>query len=411
MQNLRIDDDRLWDSLNEMAQIGATEKGGVNRQALTDLDRQGRDLFVRWCEAIGCTVKVDQVGNIFVRRAGRDDSLAPVMTGSHLDTQPTGGKYDGVYGVLSGLEVLRTLHDAGYETERPIELVVWTNEEGCRYAPAMMGSGVYTGKFDLDEVYALADADGKRFRDELEAIGYLGEKPATPDDIAAFFEVHIEQGPILEAENKTIGIVAGAQGQRWFDVTFTGQEAHAGPTPMKIRRDALVGASAVVQAVNRIGLEYQPGACATVGQMDVRPNSRNTIPGQVAFSVDLRHPDDASLSKMKAELETAAAAAAEQAGLDLDLREIWYQPPIHFDAACVDAVRQGAGNVDLPAMEIVSGAGHDACHIAGIAPTGMIFVPCKDGISHNEIESATKGDCAAGCNVLLHALLDRANAA
>jgi N-carbamoyl-L-amino-acid hydrolase len=308
------------------------------------------------------------------------------------------------------LEVLRTLHDAGYETERPIELVVWTNEEGCRFAPAMMGSGVYAGKFELDDVYALADADGKVFRDELEAIGYLGDKPAKPDEIAAFFEVHIEQGPILEAEGKTIGVVAGAQGQRWFDVVLTGQEAHAGPTPMKIRKDALVGAAFVVREVNRIGHKYQPGACATVGQLDVSPNSRNTIPGRVAFSVDFRHPDDDQLSAMKAELETACRAAADECGLDLDLKEIWYQPPIQFDAACVDAVRKGAGTVDLPAMDIISGAGHDACNIAGIAPTGMIFVPCKDGISHNEIESATRGDCAAGCNVLLHAVVDRANA-
>ena len=408
--NLPINADRLWQSLMDMAKIGATEKGGVNRQALTELDGQGRDLFVRWCREAGCSVRVDAVGNIYARRPGKDDALAPVMTGSHLDTQPTGGKYDGVFGVLSGLEVIRTLNDLNYETERPVEVTVWTNEEGCRFAPAMMGSGVAIGKFDLDEVYALADADGKTFRDELDAIGYLGEGAPTVGDVAAFFEVHIEQGPILEAEDKTIGIVQGAQGQRWFDVTLVGQEAHAGPTPMQTRHDALVGAAEIVGAVNRIGLEFQPGACATVGQFDVSPNSRNTIPGRVVFSVDFRHPEDARLSAMKAALEAACAKAASGQGLELECQEIWYQPPIVFDSDCVAAVQAGAEAAGLDAMKIVSGAGHDACHISTLAPTGMIFVPCKDGISHNEVESATQDHCAAGCNVLLHAIIDRANA-
>ena len=331
------------------------------------------------------------------------------MTGSHLDTQPTGGKYDGVFGVLSGLEVMRALHDADYETERPIEVVVWTNEEGCRYAPAMMGSGVHTGKFDLAEVYEMTDADGLKFRDELDKIGYLGSDEVPAGDVAAFFEAHIEQGPILEAEERTIGVVQGAQGQRWFDITVTGQEAHAGPTPMGIRKDALVGASRIVAEVNRIGHAYQPGACATVGQFDVGPNSRNTIPGNVVFSVDLRHPDDDRLAAMKTELEAVCRKAADEQGLELDLEEIWYQPPIVFDVDCVAAVDQGAEAVGLSKMAIVSGAGHDACHMAQVAPTAMIFVPCKDGISHNEVESATKEDCAAGCNVLLQAMVERAN--
>jgi N-carbamoyl-L-amino-acid hydrolase len=408
-QNMAIDSDRLWASLVEMAKIGATEKGGVNRQALTELDGQGRDLFVRWCEAAGCTVRVDAVGNIYARRPGKDDTLAPVMTGSHLDTQPTGGKYDGVFGVLSGLEVIRTLNDLSVETERPVEVTVWTNEEGCRFAPAMMGSGVAIGKFDLDEVYAMTDSAGKNFRDELEAIGYLGDQAPGVGDVAAFFEVHIEQGPILEDEDKTIGVVQGAQGQRWFDITVTGQEAHAGPTPMKTRRDALVGAAELVTAVNRIGLDFQPGACATVGQFDVSPNSRNTIPGHVAFSVDFRHPEDARLSEMKAKLEQACEAVTAQ-GLDLEVEEIWYQPPIVFNPDCVAAVAAGAEAAGLNAMKITSGAGHDACHISTLAPTGMIFVPCKDGISHNEVESATQDHCTAGCNVLLHAIIDRANA-
>ena len=410
MQNVRINGDRLWDSLMEMARIGATEKGGVNRQALTDLDKQGRDLFVDWCKQAGCTIRVDRMGNIFARRAGKDDGLAPVMTGSHLDTQPTGGKFDGVYGVLAGLEVLRTLNDLNYETQRPVEVSVWTNEEGCRFAPAMIGSGAFVGKFDLDFAHAITDMDGKTMAGELERIGYLGDQPMGGSDIAAFFEVHIEQGPILEAEEKTIGVVQGAQGQRWFDCTVTGQEAHAGPTPMARRRDALVGASRIVQEINRIGLANQPHACATVGQMEVRPNSRNTIPGQVFFSIDFRHPEDEVLSKMKSELEAFVDGVRADAGLDIALEEIWYQPPLKFDANCVAAVGAGAEATGLSHMDIISGAGHDACHIATVAPTGMIFVPCEDGISHNEVENATQSDIAAGCNVLLHAIIDRANA-
>jgi len=410
LRNLRIDRDRLWASLMELAQIGATAKGGVARIALTDLDRQGRDLFVRWAREAGCTVRIDSVGNIFARRKGRDDSLAPVMTGSHLDSQPTGGKFDGAYGVMAGLEVVRSLNDLPYETLRPVEVLVWTNEEGCRYAPAMMGSGVWVGKFDEADIQARKDEHGLVFGEELKKIGYRGDEPAKSRPVAAFFEAHIEQGPILEAERKTIGVVQGAQGQRWFDVTVTGQEAHAGPTPMKRRRDALVGAARIVDAVNRIGLKHQPGACATVGHMLVRPNSRNTIPGQVFFTIDFRHPDDAALAAMRADLETAATKTCEEIGLQLDLKEIWHQPALKFDPACVAAVKAGTEAAGLPHMEIVSGAGHDACHVAGIAPTAMIFVPCKDGISHNEVEDATVEHIGAGCTVLLHAILDRANA-
>lgn len=409
MQNLRINGDRLWDSLMEMARIGATAKGGVNRQALTDLDKQGRDLFLDWCREAGCSIRIDGAGNIFARRAGKQD-LPAVMTGSHLDTQPTGGKFDGVYGVLSGLEVIRTLNDLDIDTERPVEVTVWTNEEGCRFAPAMMGSGLFVGKFDADTVAATTDQEGKTFAEELDRIGYRGSDVVTAEEIAAFFEVHIEQGPILEAEKRTIGIVVGAQGQRWFDVTVTGQEAHAGPTPMEIRRDALVGASRIVQAVNRIGLEHLPRACSTVGQLVVSPNSRNTIPGRVSFSVDFRHPDDERLSSMKTALEAEAKAICDEIGLELELEEIWYQPPIRFADECIEAVRQGAEGSGFDGYEIVSGAGHDACHIAGLAPTGMIFIPCEDGISHNEVENATRDDCAAGCNVLLHAIVERANA-
>ena len=407
--NLRINGARLWDSLMELAKIGATEKGGVNRQALTDLDREGRDLFVRWCEAAGCTVSVDRVGNIFARRAGRDDSLAPVMMGSHLDTQPTGGKFDGAYGVLAGLEVIRALADAEYVTRRPIEVAAWTNEEGCRFAPAMAGSGVFAGTHDEAELAATPDRDGLTFADELARIGYAGPEPVGGRDIAAFFEVHIEQGPILEAEERTIGIVSGAQAQHWHDVTLTGRESHAGTTPMERRHDALVGAARIVSAVHAVGEAHRPHGRATVGELHVSPNSRNTIPGQVLFTIDIRHPDEATLAEMTQAIEAAARATAAEIGLELELEDAMRLPAVAFDADCVAAVAAGAEGLGLPHMEIVSGAGHDACNIAKVAPAGMIFVPCADGISHAEIESATPDDCAAGCAVLLSAVVERAD--
>ncbi len=407
MENLKIDGARLWDSLMEMARIGATEKGGVNRLALTDLDRDSRDLFTRWCEAAGCTVSVDAIGNMFARRPGRDDSLPPVMTGSHLDSQPTGGKFDGAYGVLAGLEVVRALNDAKVETDAPVEVVVWTNEEGSRFAPSMIGSGAFAGVFDLEESLAITDRDGNSMDGELNRIGYKGEgcggRPAT-----AYFEAHIEQGPILEDRAKIIGIVSGAQGQRWYEITLTGRESHAGPTPMAVRRDALVGAAAIVTAVNKIGHDFQPGACATVGMIESRPNSRNVIPGEVFLTIDFRHPDDDRLAAMNDALQDAAEAAAEANTLELDFNQIWSCPATVFDADCVGAVRKGAEIGGYAQMDIVSGAGHDAVYMARVAPTGMIFVPCEDGISHNEIENATPDDIAAGCQVLLHAILDRA---
>ncbi|AWK89504.1 Zn-dependent hydrolase [Azospirillum thermophilum] len=408
--NLAVNGSRLWQSLMDMAKIGATEKGGVCRLALTDLDRQGRDLFVRWCEEAGCTVTVDRIGNIFARRPGRDDSLPPVIMGSHLDSQPTGGKYDGVYGVLAGLEVVRSLNDMGYVTEAPVEVAVWTNEEGSRFAPAMVASGVFAGVFDLDYGLSRADLDGRTMGEELARIGYAGDAPVGGRPVGAYFEAHIEQGPILEAEGKTIGVVTDAQGQRWYEITFTGQEAHAGPTPMTRRRDALLGAARVVEAVNRIGLTYGPAACATVGLMQIHPNSRNVIPGRVFFTVDFRHPDDAILAAMDAELRAAVAETAAAIGLETDFRQIWYYAPVKFDAACVAAVRQGVERTGCSSRDIVSGAGHDACYLARVAPTGMVFIPCIDGISHNEIEETTPEWATAGCEVLLHAVLERANA-
>lgn len=409
MQNMNVKGDRLWDSLMEMAKIGATEKGGCCRLALTDLDKEGRDLFSNWCKEAGCTIKVDKMGNIFARRAGTRDDLPPVMMGSHLDTQPTGGKYDGVFGVLAGLEVLRTLNDFDVKTEHPVEVAVWTNEEGSRFAPAMVASGVFAGVFDLDYGLSRADLDGKTMGEELKRIGYAGTEEVGGREIKAFFEAHIEQGPILEHEEKTIGVVMGAQGQRWYEITITGQEAHAGPTPMARRKDALVAASKIITEVNRIGLANQPFACATVGLIQSSPNSRNTIPGKVFFTVDFRHPKDEILSKMDAELRAFAEKTASEGGFEMEFEEIWYSPPVEFDKDCVNAVRKGAEIAGFSHMDIISGAGHDACYISRVAPTGMIFVPCENGISHNEEEEATPEDLAAGCNVLLHAIVERAN--
>lgn len=407
MGDIKINGERLWNSLMEMAKIGATDKGGVCRLALTDVDKDARDLFVRWCEEAGCTVTIDQMGNIFGRRDGKNADAPPVMTGSHIDSQPTGGKFDGIYGVLSGLEVIRALNDAGVETDAPIEVSAWTNEEGSRFAPAMVASGVFAGVFDLEYGLSRADLDGKTMGEELERIGYAGKLPVGKP-VKAFFETHIEQGPILEHEEKTIGVVTHAQGQRWYECTFTGQEAHAGPTPMSTRRDALVGAARIVDAVNRIGLDHAPLACATVGLLQVFPNSRNTIPGRVFFAVDLRHPDDATLTKMDGELRVAIEEVAATMKLETSLEEIWYSPPVPFDEECVAAVRRSAEANGFAHRDIVSGAGHDACYISRVAPTSMVFIPCEDGISHNEVENATPVHVAAGCQVLLDAMLERA---
>mgnify|MGYP001171479630 CR=1 FL=1 len=407
-QPLAINGQRLWDSLMEMAKIGATSKGGVCRLALTDLDRDGRDLFVRWAKEAGCTISVDQMGNVFARRAGRDDSLPPVVTGSHADSQPTGGRFDGIYGVLGGLEVIRSLNDHGIQTDRAIEVVIWTNEEGSRFAPAMVASGVFAGVFTLDYGLSRADVDGKTMGEELARIGYAGDQ-AMGKPIHAAFELHIEQGPILETEEITIGVVTHAQGQRWYEVIFTGQESHAGPTPMPRRRDALLGAARVIDLVNKIGHAHAPFACATVGMLQVYPNSRNVIPGRVFFTVDLRHPEDETLLKMDADLRAGIARIAEETKVEVSkLEQIFYYKPVTFDPDCVASVRAGAELFGYSHRNIVSGAGHDACYLAQVAPTSMVFVPCVGGISHNEIEDATPEWIEAGGNVLLHAMLGRA---
>ncbi|WP_417221573.1 Zn-dependent hydrolase [Achromobacter spanius] len=419
LADLRVDGARLWQSLMDLAQIGGTEKGGVCRLALTDLDRQGRDLFVRWVQDAGCDVRVDAIGNIFARRPGRNNDLPAVMTGSHIDTQPTGGKFDGNYGVLAGLEVLRTLNDHGVQTEAPLELAVWTNEEGSRFVPVMMGSGVYAGAFTLQHALAQQDREGVSVSQALEAIGYAGQvavPPARQDgvpayDVGAYFETHIEQGPVLEAADTVIGVVTAALGQRWYDVVLTGVEAHAGPTPMPLRRDALLAASELVLAVNQIALAHAPDARATVGWMDVFPNSRNVIPGRVRLTVDLRAADDATLSAMDAALRAAVDAAADSRGVTAQIEQVVYFAPQPFAPALVQSVRDGARDLGLSAMNVVSGAGHDAVYVARVAPAAMIFVPCKDGISHNEIEDARPDHLEAGCNVLLRAMLAQAGVA
>ena len=406
--NLRINGQRLWDSLMELARIGATPKGGVCRLTLTDLDRQGRDLVTRWAREAGMTVTIDKIGNGFMRRPGRNNALPPIMTGSHIDTQPTGGKFDGNYGVLAGIEVVRTLNDHGIETEAPIEVAFWTNEEGSRFVPVMMGSGVFAKAFTLDHAYAATDTEGLSVRGELERIGYLGDEEPGAHPMGAYFETHIEQGPVLEDNDKTIGIVTGVLGIRWFDCTITGMEAHAGPTPMALRKDAMFAATRIMQDVVAAAHRHPPHGRGTVGMVQVFPNSRNVIPGRVKFSIDLRNSTDALVDQMAEEVKAFAAKVAEEHGVELKIEMVSSYSAIGFHADCVDAVARAAASLGYSHMPAVSGAGHDAVYMARLCPTGMIFIPCKDGISHNEIEDAKPEHITAGCNVLLHAMLERA---
>lgn len=405
---LMINGKRLWDSLMTLAKIGATDKGGVKRLALTDLDKEGRDLVISWGKEAGMSVVVDQIGNVFMRRDGTNPALPPIMSGSHIDTQPTGGKFDGNYGVLAGLEVVRTLNDRGIKTEAPIEVAFWTNEEGSRFVPVMMGSGVFAEAFTLEHAWKAKDVDGKSVKEELERIGYVGPQKPGDHPVGAYFEAHIEQGPVLEDADTTIGVVTGCLGQRWYDCEVTGMEAHAGPTPMKLRKDALQVATRIMQETVAIALRYPPHGRGTNGFVQVHPNSRNVIPGRVKFSIDLRNVDDELLLKMDADIRAFVAKTAEESGLPCTIEQVSYFPPCPFEAGCVTAVREGAKKLGYSVMDCVSGAGHDAIYVARLAPAGMIFVPCKDGISHNEIEDAKPEHLEAGCNVLLHAMLDRA---
>ncbi len=411
MAAIAIKSERLWQSLMDLARIGATEKGGVRRLALTKLDGEARDLFIRWCKDAGCSVTIDGIGNIFARRAGRNDALPPIITGSHIDTQPSGGKFDGNYGVMSGLEVIRTLNDHKIRTEAPIEVAVWTNEEGSRFTPVMMGSGVFVGAFALETTLQRADLDGVTVGQALKQIGYAGPAKIGGRPVGAYFEAHIEQGPILEDTRKVIGVVVGALGLRWYDVVVTGQDAHAGPTPMRLRKDALLVASKIVAEINALAYRYQPDGRGTVGFMQVKPNSRNVIPGEVRFSVDLRNAQDEALDRMENEMRAACERFAQEGKVSATADRAANYPACNFDNGCVSAVRNAAQTLGLSHMDIVSGAGHDAIYMAGVAPTSMIFVPCEGGISHNEIENAKAEDLAAGCNVLLNVMLEKARVA
>ena len=391
-----------------LATIGATPRGGVCRLALTDLDRQGRECVIGWGRDAGLAITTDRIGNVFMRRAGRNAALPPVMAGSHIDTQPTGGKFDGNYGVLAALEVVRTLDDHGLQTEAPIEVAFWTNEEGSRFVPVMMGSGVFAGAVPLDAAWAAADLQGLTVKAELQRIGALGDQEPGAHPVGAYFEAHIEQGPVLEDHATTIGIVTGVLGIRWYDCTVTGMEAHAGPTPMALRKDALQAASSLMQEVVAIAHRHGPDGRGTVGQMQVHPNSRNVIPGRVRFSIDLRNSSDARCDAMDADIRAAAARLQAASGLAVQIEPVSAYPAQPFEAGCVAAVADAAARLGLSAMPVVSGAGHDAVYLARLAPTGMIFVPCTGGISHNEIEDATPEHLEAGCNVLLQVMLERA---
>jgi beta-ureidopropionase / N-carbamoyl-L-amino-acid hydrolase len=407
-ENLKINADRLWDSIHEMAEIGPGVAGGSNRQTLTDADAQGRTLFKRWCEEAGMSMGLDTMGNMFARREGTDPEALPVYVGSHLDTQPTGGRYDGVLGVLGGLELIRTLNDLDIRTKRPIVVVNWTNEEGTRFAPAMLASGVFAGIHEQDWAYDRADAEGRKFGDELERIGWKGDEQVGARRIHALFELHIEQGPILEAEGKDIGVVTHGQGLSWTQVTVTGKDAHTGSTPMPMRRNAGLGMARILELVDEIAWSHQPDAVGAAGHIDVHPNSRNVIPGKVVFTVDFRSPDKAVIEDMVKRLKEGATKICDEMGLEVEFETTGGFDPVEFDKDCVAAVRRAAERLGHSHRDIISGAGHDACWINQVAPTAMVMCPCVGGLSHNEAEEISKEWAAAGTDVLFHAVVETA---
>jgi len=407
-KNFRVNGDRLWDSIMEMAKIGPGVAGGNNRQTLTDDDAKGRELFKSWCEKEGLAMGLDTMGNMFARREGTDPNALPVMVGSHLDTQPTGGKYDGVLGVLGGLEIIRTLNDLDIKTKHPIEIVNWTNEEGTRFAPPMLSSGVFANMHTEEWAYNREDSEGKKFGDELKRIGWRGEEPVGERKLHAFYELHIEQGPILEDENVDIGVVTHGQGLNWLQVTLVGKESHTGSTPMPKRVNAGLGMARITQLVDEIALSHAPHAVGAIGHIDVYPNSRNIIPGKVVFTVDFRHPNKEVIQDMEDRMRKGAADIAEKIGLTMDIEKVGNFDPVEFDKDCVEKVRDAAKTLGYSHMNIVSGAGHDACWINRVAPTAMIMCPCVDGLSHNEAEEITKEWSTAGADVLFHAVVNTA---
>ena len=407
-ENLRINGARLWDSLMEMAKIGPGVAGGNNRQTLTDFDSKGRHLFQDWCKSAGCSMGLDQMGNMFARREGTDPDALPVYVGSHLDTQPTGGKYDGVLGVLGGLEILRTLNDLDIKTKHPIVVTNWTNEEGTRYAPAMLASGVFAGMHTQDWAYDREDAEGLKFGDELSRIGWRGDENVGDRKMHAFFELHIEQGPILEAEHKDIGVVTHGQGLSWTQVTITGNDAHTGSTPMPMRRNAGLGMARVLEKVEEIAWSHAPHAVGAAGHIDVFPNSRNVIPGKVVFTVDFRSPDLSVIEDMEARIKVEAQSICDDMGLTVEFEKVGGFDPVEFNEGCVTAVRDAAERLGYSHMDLISGAGHDACWINRVAPTAMVMCPCVDGLSHNEAEEISPEWAAAGTDVLFHAVVETA---
>jgi N-carbamoyl-L-amino-acid hydrolase len=404
--NLAIDPGRLWDDIMETAAFGATAKGGICRLTLSEEDRKVRDWFRARAEALGCAVTVDDMGNMFARMEGARRDIPPIAMGSHLDTQPTGGKFDGVLGVLAALEVLRTLRDAGYETHAPIEAINFTNEEGSRFAPALIASGVFGGVFDRAYAVAQKDRAGTTFGDALDGIGYRGPQRCGDHPLSAYFELHIEQGPILEQENRDIGVVIGAQGVRWFDAVMIGQDAHTGATPMTMRKNALVGTARMIDAVDRIAKRHPPYAVATVGSIESKPNSRNVVPGETFFTIDLRHPEITTLEMMEAEIRATWDQTLRDLDLSGSLTRIWEQPPVAFDKDCLDSIRRAVARTPYTQRDIVSGAGHDAVYVSRVAASAMIFAPCKDGISHNEAEFTSRDQCAKAAQVLLLSVLE-----
>ena len=407
-KNFRVNGDRLWESIMEMAKIGPGVAGGNNRQTLTDDDAKGRELFKSWCEKEGLAMGLDTMGNMFARREGTDPNALPVMVGSHLDTQPTGGKYDGVLGVLGGLEIIRTLNDLDIKTKHPIEIVNWTNEEGTRFAPPMLSSGVFASMHTEEWAYNREDSEGKKFGDELKRIGWRGEEPVGERKLHAFYELHIEQGPILEDESVDIGVVTHGQGLNWLQVTLVGKESHTGSTPMPKRVNAGLGMARITQLVDEIALSHAPHAVGAIGHIDVYPNSRNIIPGKVVFTVDFRHPNKEVIQDMEDRMRKGAADIAEKIGLTMDIEKVGNFDPVEFDKDCVEKVRDAAKTLGYSHMNIVSGAGHDACWINRVAPTAMIMCPCVDGLSHNEAEEITKEWSTAGADVLFHAVVNTA---
>jgi N-carbamoyl-L-amino-acid hydrolase len=407
-ENLRINPERLWDSLMDMAKIGPGIAGGNNRQTVTDEDAEGRALFQKWCEDAGLTMGVDQMGTMFMRREGTDPDALPVYVGSHLDTQPTGGKYDGVLGVLGGLEIIRTLNDLDIKTKHPIVVTNWTNEEGTRYAPAMMASGVFAGVLEQEDVYNHVDAEGKKFGDELQRIGWKGEEKVGDRKMHAFFELHIEQGPILEAEGKDIGVVTHGQGLRWIECTVTGKESHTGSTPMPMRRNAGRGLAQITELVHEIAMDNAPNAVGAIGHIDVYPNSRNIIPGKVVFTIDFRSHELDRLQGMVARFEEEAPKLCEAIGVELSWEIVGQFDPPAFDEQCVGMIRDAAERLGYSHRDIISGAGHDACWINRLYPTAMVMCPCVDGLSHNEAEEITKDWARAGADVLFHAVVEKA---